>query len=111
MLRLPTLAAVLGASFLLTGTANAGDYRCANVNKWAPKAYAEQFVKERLKNPRKAQFSGNRATREGEIERCVFIVAGWVESTNGFGATVRSDYAVKLRRRSNRWEALEVAIE
>lgn len=92
---------------------NAADYQCPNVHKWGPKAYAEQFVQKRLKNPRSARFSGILSTREAEIERCTFIVVGWVEATNSFGGTIRSDYAVKLRYQLHRetWEALEIAIE
>ena len=93
--------------------ASAKQYQCPGVYEWTPKAYAEQFVEKQLTNPRSSRFSRVWDTREVEIEYCVFVVAGWVESTNGFGATVRNDYAVKLSYSPTRkeWEALEIVVE
>lgn len=60
------------------------------------KIYAEQTVRKSLKSPSGASFSGYPDTRSGRLK--VFddryVVSGWVDAENSFGATIRSDYQV-----------------
>ena len=84
---------------------------CDSVAKWAPKAYAEQFIKKDLKNPRSAKFSGITETREIATGKCTFRVTGWVEATNSFNATLRQTYIVEIKRLPNdKWELLNKKI-
>ena len=59
---------------------------------------AEDVVKQHLRAPSTATFSswlgdGSKVRREGE---CTFIVSGWVDAQNGFGAMIRSDWEEKV---------------
>jgi hypothetical protein len=67
---------------------------------------AQQFVKDYLKSPRTADFGGFSDFQSPD--RCVtelangeYVVSGWVDAQNGFGAVVRSNFVVKLRKSSD----------
>lgn len=62
----------------------------------------EEFVKDRLKSPATAEFSEQAHRADG----AAWVVSGVVDSENGFGALVRSDYTCELRRVSDdEWQA------
>ena len=68
---------------------NADDYAFAE---------AKIVVKEHLRAPSTATFpswlgDGGKVRREGE---CTFVVSGWVDAQNGFGAMIRSDWEEKV---------------
>ena len=76
---------------------------------------AQGFVKERLKSPSTADFGSvlggtyqlprDHVTRLGEK---TFKAVGWVDSQNAFGATVRTDFVVKLEYEGGgQWKLLE----
>lgn len=64
-------------------------------NKYDAITIAEKEVKAKLKSPSTAKFSFSSetsVTRNGNTWR----VTGWVDAQNGFGATLRNSYAVKI---------------
>lgn len=54
--------------------------------------FARNAIKDGLKNPDGAEFGDTRIRKDGANYR----VWGWVQSTNSFGATIRSRYVVRL---------------
>lgn len=69
--------------------------------------YSQRLIEPLLRSPGTAEFPGRRdrgviVNQEGE---CRFRVAGYVDSQNGFGGTVRTRYVMDLEydRRSERW--------
>ena len=64
-------------------------------NKYDAITIAEKEVKAKLKSPSTAKFSSSSetsVTRSGNTWR----VTGWVDAQNGFGATLRNSYTVKI---------------
>jgi len=62
--------------------------------------FAEKAIKERLRAPRTAKFSGILDTRVGRLANGGendWVVQGYVDSQNGFGAMIRSDYQVVVQ--------------
>jgi len=73
---------------------------------------AEEFVKKRLVAPGSAEFSGLSETSLIETSPGHWVVNGWVDAQNAFGAKLRRRYKCKLRYIGARqWEAEEVSIE
>lgn len=75
---------------------------------------AQTFVKRGLKSPGSANFGGifseHQSTDEAvtKIDDKTYSVTGWVDSQNGFGALVRSNFSIKLvYHGGGRWEAIE----
>lgn len=60
------------------------------------KILAEQAIRKNLKNPNGASFSGYPDTRAGRLQGFDhrFVVKGWVDAQNNFGATIRTPYEV-----------------
>ncbi len=64
---------------------------------------AEQLIRGRLKSPSSARFSPHRSKDtnrrktydDGDVQ--YYVVSGWVESQNSFGAMLRSDYTLCLK--------------
>ncbi|MFJ4902916.1 hypothetical protein [Streptomyces sp. NPDC088727] len=64
----------------------------------------EKFVKERLKSPGTADFSGVSDTQIKTISGSKpwrYLVTGYVDSQNGFGATVRNTYTCDVSTKDN----------
>ncbi|THA72588.1 hypothetical protein E6R60_26225 [Streptomyces sp. A0642] len=60
----------------------------------------EKFVKERLKSPGSADFSGvteTKITPTTEKAPWTYLVNGYVDSQNSFGASVRNDYRCLIK--------------
>lgn len=63
--------------------------------------YASQkFVESRLKSPKTADFQ---PMFQANVKRVndIYTITSYVDSQNGFGAIIRSNYIVKLKRKSN----------
>ena len=61
--------------------------------------YSESHVRAQLRSPSTAKFPGGpwrEGVRIGELEKCTWLVKSWVDSQNGFGATIRTDYAAVM---------------
>ena len=67
---------------------------------WAISA-AEQLIRGKLKSPSSAKFSPYKETSrrktydDGVVQ--YYVVSGWVESQNSFGAMLRSDYTICIK--------------
>lgn len=67
-------------------------------------ALATESVKNSLKSPSTAEFpfsynsSGVSITKTGEI----YTVKGWVDAQNSFGAMIRNDFIVKMKKNGNK---------
>lgn len=57
---------------------------------------AEQVVKEKLKAPSTAKFSSWGETKITKIKDNTYLVKGYVDAQNGFGAMIRSNYSVEI---------------
>jgi hypothetical protein len=77
---------------------------------------AQEFVKDSLKSPSTASFGGGSLSSDfQDPNKCVtnqpdgtYLVIGWVDSQNSFGATVRNEFIVKLRYKGDRkWSLIE----
>ncbi|WP_019850655.1 hypothetical protein [Desulfitobacterium sp. PCE1] len=76
---------------------------------------AEQEVKSNLKSPSTAKFQrySDEYVAETDDEN-IFMVKGYVDSQNGFGAMIRSDYIVKveiINLETGRYKIKEIAIK
>ncbi len=76
-------------------------------------AITEQFITDRVKSPSTADFGGTfngeeagaHVSYDGDYK---YTIVGWVDAQNGFGATVRAHFAVKLLdTRDGKWRLLE----
>ena len=89
--------------------------RAENCQEIAASIYAQDFVRDRLKAPSTAEFpSYGQARRKSDANwDCKFLVLGNVDAENGFGAKIRSTYAVELRYQpeDDKWIAESVAVE
>lgn len=81
--------------------------RSKKIEAWT---MAELFVKDHLKSPSTASFGsivgewqdpGKRVQKFGSDG--TYIVTGWVDAQNAFGATLRNDFSVKIQDRGDKW--------
>jgi hypothetical protein len=79
-------------------------------------AEAENIVKGMLKSPSTASFGsvfGEYQDASDHVEYCgggFHRVNGWVDSQNGFGATVRTNYRIVLLKSGGKWSVSEAPI-
>lgn len=85
-----TLALGAGIFFILNPDFSAYDVESEVI------AAAQISVKSQLKAPSTARFSGSKETQVKDLGDDTYIVTGWVEAQNSFGAMVRSSFSVKL---------------
>lgn len=71
------------------------------------KYIAEKWIKKQLKNPDGAEFSGLKETTTTTTSGG-YTVRGWVESTNSFNATIRSNYAVVMTCEKGSYTAVSI---
>lgn len=72
---------------------------------------AKEFVKKRLRSPSTATFSGSTETTVTKTKAGDYFVTGWVDSQNGFGAMIRSTWAVQMKDLGSSWQLVDVRIE
>jgi len=70
------------------------------------KIFAKEVIKEILKSPSTAEFSNVRAY-ELSNEKDVWVINGYVDSQNGFGAVIRSVWEVQLDYRNEKGGTVE----
>lgn len=72
---------------------------------------SQKFVLRELKAPASAKFPSSAVVTP--IGGCAYSVAAWVDSQNGFGAIVRSDYHVIMESSADgrSWSARSLAIQ
>lgn len=61
------------------------------------KVWCEQYVKDQLKAPSSADFSGEATTKGADKD--TYTVAGAVDSQNSFGAKLRNTFSCTVRKR------------
>ena len=72
--------------------------------------YAKEAVKLQLKSPRSAKFGSYGQTDVSLHQDCIFSVKGYVDSQNGFGAMIRSQYEVKLTGAKSEWKLTHIEV-
>lgn len=60
------------------------------------KVFAETQVKTRLKSPSTAEFNWNADDNIEKVNDTTFLVTGYVDSQNSFGAALRSNYSCTI---------------
>jgi len=72
--------------------------RAPSNNKFTAYRYASDFVKQRLKSPSTAKFPGviEKDSHIREAGTDLFYINSWVDSQNGFGAMLRSNFSCKI---------------
>jgi hypothetical protein len=78
---------------------NPSSKRKLNNNSFA--IAAQQYVLDALKSPSTAKFPSLNDSRIDKSENGLFIVSSYVDSENGFGATIRSNYQVVFKKSTN----------
>ncbi len=87
-------------------------YACGGAGDGAAAYEAKEAVRTRLKNPAGAKFSSLWETTIIATADCKRTVIGWVDATNGFGATLRSKWGVDLEADGRGdWRVTAVLIE
>lgn len=74
---------------------------------------AERAIKQRLKAPSTAKFPGmfeQSAYKLAKTASGTYILKGWVDAQNGFGAMIRSDWYVEFRHDAAGLEVLRAEI-
>lgn len=77
--------------------------------------YAQDAVKERLKAPSTAKFPScgfdmDKYTIKTNKNRTEFFVTGYVDAQNSFGAMLRENFGVILKRDGEHWTVVKAAI-
>lgn len=77
-----------------------------------PMYYVEKAVKARLKSPSTADFPFYDKSQIQHLGDCVYHVRSYVDSQNGFGATIRSNFYVRIKRgeTENDWQVQNIEI-
>jgi len=66
-------------------------------------SYAESFIKQKLKSPSTAKFPGVFEKNEHVSfqDTNVYLINSWVDSQNGFGAIIRSNFKCQITFRND----------
>lgn len=91
--------------------AKASAAKCGSGNYHDAFFYGKEFVKRNLKAPRSAKFGGYRNSSVQHYAGCKFVVSGYVDSQNSFGAMLRSNYSVTLTPNGLNWTLLDIQIQ
>lgn len=71
---------------------------------------AIRIVKAGLKTPSTAQFADYTKSKVTKLGN-VYIVDSYVDSQNLFGAMIRSDFVIKLKKVGNHWDIVEFVFD
>lgn len=71
------------------------------------KTWCQQYVKDRLKSPSSADFSGEVATQSTGDE-ATYTVTGAVDAQNSFGAKIRNTFTCTVRRNGKSWDLVSL---
>ncbi|MFT6865914.1 MAG: DNA-directed RNA polymerase subunit RPC12/RpoP [Cyclobacteriaceae bacterium] len=74
-----------------------------STNKFLAYTYAEDFVKKKLKSPGTAEFPGTfeKADHITELRYNKYKIVSWVDSQNGFGAMIRTNFSCIIEFNGN----------
>lgn len=95
LLHLISILTIFAFIFIAIGS---GNNDSSSSNKMLAYSYAEDFVKKRLKSPSTAEFPGlfDKADHIKELGNDEYKINSWVDSQNGFGATIRTNFKCKI---------------
>ena len=99
LLHLFSILTIVSFLFIAFGSYEDNDSSSSSdANKFLAYNYAEDFVKERLKSPSTAEFPGTfeKDKHITELGNKEYQINSWVDSQNGFGATIRSKFSCKI---------------
>ncbi len=85
--------------------------KCGKDNYFDAFFYGKEYVKRNLKAPSTAKFGPYRNSTVQHYTGCKFIVKGYVDSQNSFGAMLRSNYSVTLTPSGQSWALLDIQIQ
>ena len=91
--------------------ANATAAKCGSGNYHDAFFYGKEYVKSNLKAPRSAKFGSYGNTSVQHYKGCKFVVKGYVDSQNSFGAMLRSNYSVTLTPNGLGWALIDIQIQ
>lgn len=74
------------------------------------RVFCKYLVQDQLKAPASASFSGSSDTTTTSTGSGGWIVKGYVDSQNDFGATVRSDYDCRVGWVGDKWVVNDLKI-
>jgi len=85
--------------------------RCGSGNYHDAYFYGKEYVKRNLKAPSSAKFGSYGNSSVQHYKGCKFVVNGYVDSQNSFGAMLRSNYSVTLTPNGLNWTLLDIQIQ
>lgn len=75
----------------------AAERRKINKEKNDAAFHAQRFVKNKLKAPSTAKFPATQLAQVSRTNQGTYIVTSYVDSQNGFGAMIRTDYVAEIK--------------
>lgn len=71
------------------------------------------YVQEHLKSPSTAEFPWADKVKVKRLTGCRYLVQGYVDAQNGFGAMVRTQYSVEVEptQKSGEWRFLSLSMD
>jgi len=85
--------------------------RCGSDNYRDAYFYGKEYVKKSLKAPSTAKFGSYGNSSVYHYTGCKFVVKGYVDSQNSFGAMLRSNYSVTLKPTGLGWSLEDIQIQ
>lgn len=85
--------------------------RCGSSNYSDAFVYGKEYVKLNLKAPSTAKFGSYGNSNVQHYTGCKFVVTGYVDSQNSFGAMLRSNYSVTLIPTGLGWTLEDISIQ
>ena len=99
--------------FLAFGSGDSDNSTTTEHSKFLAYNYAEDFIEQRLKSPSTAEFPGV-SEKDGHITNLgggEYQINSWVDSQNGFGAMIRSNWSCKIIFIDGKVKAENIVIE
>jgi len=101
--------AILGSSGGSDSPGNSGSWDGAD--EYGAWVICEDFVKDRLKSPSSARFSGSLDTTRVDAGDETWIIIGHVDAQNSFGAEIRNMYSCETKYVGNdRWTLVDLSM-
>ena len=100
-----TLGLLLTSSIILTGCCCCCSDGTSNNSEGSMELNAQvlcrQVIRQNLKAPSTANFSGDSVSTDNNKGKQIFIVTGYVDAENSFGAKLRSSYECSIDSDTN----------
>lgn len=74
------------------------------------KSLAKSQIESVLKAPSTAKFTGVNVKKIPSDDRTVYVVTGYVDSQNGFGASIRSNFKVSIAKTNNNYNIYDYSV-